>query len=88
VGHRGGGFYERASELFLHERLLASAHRTTVAAEADYFFVPLYQVRFLPLVPVSATGYRGIRGAEGSDTGSLCKHTLIVNSEILLLIIR
>jgi hypothetical protein len=27
---------------------------------------------------VSPTGHRGIRGAEGSDTGSLFKHTLIV----------
>eukprot|EP00976_Prorocentrum_cordatum_P076714 1182410-Prorocentrum_minimum.AAC.3 len=29
-------------ELFLHERLLASAHRTADASEADLFFVPLY----------------------------------------------
>ncbi|KAK3273231.1 hypothetical protein CYMTET_18520 [Cymbomonas tetramitiformis] len=35
-----GGFYVGPAELFLFERLLASAHRTTDPKEADYFFVP------------------------------------------------
>ena len=38
----GGGLYEGVAELFLHERLLTSAHRTTDAGEADFFFVPAW----------------------------------------------
>jgi hypothetical protein len=39
---RHGRFYEGVAELFLHERLLTSAHRTTDAADADFFFVPAW----------------------------------------------
>ncbi|KAK3254811.1 hypothetical protein CYMTET_35982, partial [Cymbomonas tetramitiformis] len=37
-----GGYYVGPCELFLHERLLSSARRTTDPQEADYFFVPAW----------------------------------------------
>jgi hypothetical protein len=46
------------------------------------------QVRFCRY-RFSATGglgYRGVRGAEGSDTGSLYKRSLIVNSAIYFIV--
>eukprot|EP00976_Prorocentrum_cordatum_P001321 26746-Prorocentrum_minimum.AAC.1 len=38
----GPEFFANLPELFLHERLLTSSHRTLNPREADFFFVPAY----------------------------------------------
>jgi hypothetical protein len=38
----GRTFDSRMIEVFLHERFLTSAHRTSEPAHADFFYVPIW----------------------------------------------